>query len=103
MPTTTEAMLRSIPHDADKSDFNQRDSAKVHFDMHSVSNRSKRRRKSSRRSEKNHSLEYEEEMLKKEMHLPYWERKSYRSYKQIKVLQPKIDTPIDEYIRVKIE
>mmetsp|Transcript_30978 Transcript_30978/g.41086 ORF Transcript_30978/g.41086 Transcript_30978/m.41086 type:complete len:90 (+) Transcript_30978:698-967(+) len=37
------------------------------------------------------------------MHLPYWDRKEYRSYKQIKVLQPKLETPIDDYIRIKIE
>ena len=30
--------------------------------------------------------DYEEQMAEKEMHLPYWERRAYRSYKQIKVL-----------------
>ena len=44
-----------------------------------------------------------EENERREMHLPYWERKEYRSYKHIKVLQPQIDTPIDEYIRIKID
>lgn len=42
-------------------------------------------------------------MERKEMHLPYWERKAFRSYKQIKVLQPKINTEMDEYIKIKIE
>ena len=37
------------------------------------------------------------------MHLPYWERKAYRSYKQIKVLQPQLETPIEDYINIKIE
>ena len=32
------------------------------------------------------------------MHLPYWERKAYRAYKEIKVLQPKLETPIQAYI-----
>ena len=32
--------------------------------------------------------DYEEQMAENEMHLPYWERRAYRSYKQIKVLQP---------------
>ena len=37
------------------------------------------------------------------MHLPYWERRAYRSYKQIKVLQPQLETPINDYINIKIE
>ena len=37
-------------------------------------------------------------MERKEMHLPYWERKAYRAYKEIKVLQPKLETPIQAYI-----
>ena len=37
------------------------------------------------------------------MHLPYWERKNYRPYKQIKVLQPAISTSIEEYVQTKIE
>ena len=42
-------------------------------------------------------------MAEKEMHLPYYERRAYCSYKQIKVLQPQLDTPIEEYINIKIE
>ena len=94
----------------DKSELNgaaHRDSTKVKFDMQSTSNRSNRSRRGSRRrskrSERNANHEYEEEMQRLEMHLPYWERKSYRSYKQIKVLQPKIETQMDEYIRIKID
>jgi len=45
----------------------------------------------------------EDELERREMHLPYWERKEYRSYKQIKMLQPQLDTPIEEYIRIKID
>jgi hypothetical protein len=37
------------------------------------------------------------------MHLPYWDRKAYRSYKQIKVLQPELTTKIEDYINIKIE
>ena len=47
--------------------------------------------------------QYEEEQENREMHLPYWQRRSYRSYKQIKVLQPKLDTPIEDYIKIKID
>lgn len=71
--------------------------------MQSVAGRSKKSRKVSHRSDVNTSLAYEEEMERKEMHLPYWERKAFRSYKQIKVLQPKINTEMDEYIKIKIE
>ena len=42
-------------------------------------------------------------MERKEMHLPYWERKAYRAYKEIKVLQPKLETPIQAYINCKID
>ena len=38
-----------------------------------------------------------------ELHLPYWERKAYRAYKQIKVVQPALDTSIQEYIDIKID
>ena len=37
------------------------------------------------------------------MHLPYWERKEYKAYKQIKVLQPNLETPIQDYLRHKID
>jgi len=35
--------------------------------------------------------------------MPYWDRKAYRSYKQIKVLQPELTTKIEDYINIKIE
>lgn len=69
--------------------------------MNSVSSRTSSRVKGSasrkgRRSNKDYSKQYssnhdwchdyEEQCLQKEMHLPYWERKEYKSYKQIKVL-----------------
>ena len=38
-----------------------------------------------------------------EMSLPYWERKSFQSYKQIKVLQPQLETPVHEYMDIKIK
>ena len=49
------------------------------------------------------AIEYEIEQAKKEMHLPYWERTAYKSYKQIKVVQPQLETPINDYINIKIE
>jgi hypothetical protein len=44
-----------------------------------------------------------EENVRKEMHLPFWERKAYCSYKQIKVLQPKLETSIEDYVKIKID
>ena len=38
-----------------------------------------------------------------EMSKPYWERKNFHSYKQIKVLQPALETPVLEYIDIKIK
>ena len=35
--------------------------------------------------------------------MPYWERKNYKPYKMIKVLQPQLDTTIHEYIEIKID
>ena len=37
------------------------------------------------------------------MNKPYWERKNFQSYKQIKVLQPALETPVLEYIDIKIK
>ena len=81
--------------------------------MHSVSSRQSSRHhghksRPSRRSNekvapKNAELEYEDAQAAKEMHLPYYERRAYCSYKQIKVLQPQLDTPIEDYINIKIE
>ena len=47
------------------------------------------------------AIEYEIEQAKKEMHLPYWQRTAYKSYKQIKVVQPQLETPINDYIKIK--
>ena len=44
-----------------------------------------------------------EENARREMHLPYWERQEYKAYKQIKVVQPKLDTPMQEFLRHKID
>ena len=47
-----------------------------------------------------------EDNARREMHLPYWERSEYRtkitSCKQIKSVQQKLDTPMQDYIRHKI-
>ena len=68
------------------------------------SSRSRQRRSSKNKQPKKTMEEVEaEELERKEMHLPYWQRKEYKSYKHIKVLQPKLETPIDDYIRIKIE
>lgn len=82
----------------------------VRFEMDSQnssrrsSRRSSRAQRKSRRSEPKSALEtYQEEQAKKEMHLPFWERKEYCSYKQIKVLQPNLDTSIENYVNVKID
>ena len=37
------------------------------------------------------------------MSLPYWERKTFQAYKQIKVLQPQLQTPVHEYMDIKIK
>ena len=37
------------------------------------------------------------------MHLPYWQRETYKSYKQIKMLHPKIDSTIEDYVVTKID
>lgn len=73
--------------------------------MHSTrSHHSSRQNRKSRKSgARDPAEEYEEEQEKKEMHLPYWERKSYCAYKEIKVLQPSITTSIEDYIKVKID
>ena len=71
----------------------------VKFELQSTSSRPssrysrKRNRRGSARQKTAEEL-YAEEMERKEMHLPYWERKAYRAYKEIKVLQPKLETPI---------
>lgn len=37
-----------------------------------------------------------------QMELPYWQRESYKTYKQIKHVQPKIDSTIQDYVKAKI-
>lgn len=38
-----------------------------------------------------------------QMNLPYWQRESYKAYKQIKHVQPKIDSTIQEFVKFKIQ
>lgn len=76
----------------------------VKFERPSSQQSSSRSKRRNRREREKTQQELEDEALeKKEMHLPYWERKEYRSYKQIKVLQPRLETSIEEYIRIKID
>ena len=68
----------------------------VKFELQSTSSRpssrysrdAKMHRRNRRGSARQKTAEelYAEEMERKEMHLPYWERKAYRAYKEIKVL-----------------
>ena len=37
------------------------------------------------------------------MSKPYWERKAFQTFKQIKVLQPNMQTTVHEYMDVKIK
>ena len=47
--------------------------------------------------------ESSEQLDEYEMSKPYWERKEFHSYKQIKVLQPQLETPVQEYMDIKIK
>ena len=38
-----------------------------------------------------------------DMHLPYWQRKTYQAYKKIKVLHPQLETSQREYMEIKIK
>lgn len=80
----------------------------VKFEMRSnVSKHSKPSSKPNRKSRKSDQKSAQEkeqdEQERLEMHLPYWERKAFCSYKQIKVLQPKLDTSIEDYVKIKID